>query len=62
MFFASVGELWNMAGHGPYVWFSFGVSTLVLIGLLLEARRRDRSARALVAAAARRRRAETHTS
>ncbi len=58
MVFSSLSELWQMAGHGPYVWSSFGVSALVLAGLLLESLRRNRAARALVASATRRRQAE----
>ena len=58
MVFASAQELWQMAGHGPYVWFSFIASAVVLSALVFESQRRSRNARALVAAAARRRRAE----
>ena len=47
-----------MDGHGPYVWFSFAASAIVLSALVFESRRRGRNARALAAAAARRRQAE----
>lgn len=61
MEFSSVYDFWQMSGHGPYVWFSFASSALVLTALLFEARRRNRRARALVMAAIRRRRAEQST-
>lgn len=58
MVFANLQQLWQMDGHGPYVWFSFAASAIVLSALVFESRRRGRNARALAAAAARRRQAE----
>ena len=58
MYFDSVSALLYMDGHGSYVWFCFVLTFAVLAGLLIEARRRDRAARRLLASAVRRRRAE----
>lgn len=34
MYFDSWSDLWAMAGHGAFVWFSYGVF-FVVIGLLI---------------------------
>jgi heme exporter protein D len=34
MYFASFAEAWHMAGHGPYVWVSYGVTLLVIVALV----------------------------
>ncbi|MDG0980691.1 MAG: heme exporter protein CcmD [Halieaceae bacterium] len=34
MYFDSWSDLWSMAGHGPFVWFSYG-AFFVVIGLLV---------------------------
>lgn len=57
MYFDSVNALLYMEGHGSYVWFSFALTFVVLAGLVVDARRRDRTARRLLASAVRRRRA-----
>ena len=47
--FDSLGDFVAMAGHGPFVWVSYGVSLLVMIYLivapLLRARRQLRAIR-----------------
>ena len=42
MYFDSLGELWSMAGHGPYVWSSYAIVLLVVVALVRDpiARRR----------------------
>lgn len=30
MYFESVGALWNMAGHGSYVWSCYGLFAVLL--------------------------------
>jgi heme exporter protein D len=57
MYFNTVSELLAMEGHGPYVWFCYGITAVVLCGLLVGARRRRRSAEELVRAAVRRKQA-----
>ena len=57
MYFESFGELFAMDGHGPYVWFCYGVTALVLSGLIVEARRRRRSAEQMVRTVVRRKQA-----
>ena len=37
-----------MDGHGTYVWFCYGITALVLCALVVEARRRRRSAEQMV--------------
>lgn len=36
MYFDSFAELVYMAGHGPYVWMSYGISLAVLLGLYIQ--------------------------
>lgn len=57
MYFESVGELFSMAGHGPYVWFCYGVTAVMLCAILFEARRRRRHAEQLVRGVVRRKHA-----
>lgn len=57
MYFESVRELMAMNGHGPYVWFCYGITALVLVGLIAEARRRRRSAEDMVRTVVRRKQA-----
>jgi heme exporter protein D len=57
MYFESVSELMAMNGHGPYVWFCYGITALVLVGLIAEARRRRRSAEDMVRTVVRRKQA-----
>ena len=38
MYFESVGELWRMAGHGPYVWSCYGLFMVLLAVNVLHAR------------------------
>lgn len=40
----------GMDGYGPYIWAAFGIAALVLITLLLEARRHWRRLAAIAAA------------
>ena len=35
MQFATFQEAFHMAGHGPYVWFSYAVTVIVLIALVV---------------------------
>lgn len=57
MYFESVSELIVMNGHGPFVWFCYGITALVLVGLIAEARRRRRSAEDMVRTVVRRKQA-----
>lgn len=34
--FESLSDFLNMAGHGPYVWASYGVTFIVLVALVLQ--------------------------
>lgn len=36
MFFESVSDFLNMGGYGFYVWLSYGVSFLAIVGLILQ--------------------------
>lgn len=54
MVFDSVSALLAMDGHGPYVWFSYGASVLVLVGLIISAAQRRRAAVARIRAMLRR--------
>ncbi len=36
MYFDSFAELWQMAGHGNFVWSAYGISFLVLGVLVLQ--------------------------
>ena len=36
MYFASMSEFWHMGGHGFYVWVAYGISTIVLGGIVLK--------------------------
>jgi len=38
MAFDSLAAFWAMGKHGPYVWFCYGITALVLLGLLWQAR------------------------
>lgn len=57
MFFDSFSALATMDGHGPYVWFSYGVSLLVLVALVLGAGQRRRAVEQRIQAMVRRERA-----
>jgi len=35
VYFESWSDLWNMAGHGPYVWASYAAFTLVLGAMII---------------------------
>ncbi|MDF1693401.1 MAG: heme exporter protein CcmD [Zhongshania sp.] len=59
MYFDSLGDFLAMDGHGPYVWFCYGVTAVVLGGLLWEARRRRQSAEQAVRTVVRRKQAST---
>ena len=59
MYFNSVSELLSMSGHGSYVWFSYGVSALVLATLVIVARRRRAAAEQQIRALVRRKGATT---
>lgn len=34
MYFQSLAQLWQMDGHGPYVWSAYLIVALVMIGLV----------------------------
>lgn len=36
MYFDSLGDLWSMAGHGPYVWSAYAIVALVIVVLVRE--------------------------
>ena len=36
MYFDSLGDLWSMAGHGPYVWSAYAIVLLVIVVLVRE--------------------------
>ncbi len=36
MYFDSLGDLWSMAGHGPYVWSAYAIVALVIVVLIRE--------------------------
>ncbi|XUO86241.1 heme exporter protein CcmD [Halomonas sp. KM072] len=38
MTFASLNEFFAMGGHGLYVWAAWGVTALLMLGILLHAR------------------------
>ncbi len=42
MHFGSLGELWHMAGHGPFVWSAYAIVFVVTVALIGNARTRSR--------------------
>ena len=36
MFFQTWSDFFNMSGHGLYVWLSYGISFIVILGLGLQ--------------------------
>ncbi|MAZ65884.1 MAG: heme exporter protein CcmD [Kangiellaceae bacterium] len=42
MFFESWAEVIHMNGHGVYVWWSFGVTLAVVVGLVVEPKLKQR--------------------
>jgi heme exporter protein D len=42
MQFESLGALWEMQGHGPYVWAAYAIALAVLIGVVLAPLARQR--------------------
>jgi len=42
MYFDSLRDLWNMSGHGAYVWTAYGIVLLVMVLLVREPLRRHR--------------------
>ncbi|MET0377700.1 MAG: heme exporter protein CcmD [Spongiibacteraceae bacterium] len=34
MQFESLAALWEMSGHGPYVWGAYAIALIVLIGIV----------------------------
>lgn len=42
MYFENLSELLAMAGHGPYVWASYGFTFLVIISLIISPLRRSK--------------------
>lgn len=56
MSFASAAEFFAMGGHGLYVWLSYAVSLLVVLGNVLTMRRQRRRAIRELAAEQQRRR------
>ncbi len=45
MWFETGSQLWQMNGHGPYVWASYVIFILVLLGLWLGYRQQKRTLR-----------------
>lgn len=35
MFFQSWSDFWNMGGYGFYVWLSYSISLVVILGLIM---------------------------
>ncbi|MBT5292488.1 MAG: heme exporter protein CcmD [Cellvibrionales bacterium] len=35
MYFSNLVELWNMAGHGPFVWSAYAISFIVLAAIIV---------------------------
>ena len=33
--FDNVQQLWEMAGHGPYVWACYGITAFAIVGLAI---------------------------
>jgi heme exporter protein D len=50
MYFQSVSDALQMAGHGPYVWAAYSLTTLVVAALLLTPLRRGRELRRQITA------------
>lgn len=44
MYFESLNAAWEMAGHGPFVWSAYGITLLVIGGLILIPHQRARQA------------------
>ena len=44
MYFESLNAAWEMAGHGPFVWGAYGITLLVIAGLILIPHQRARQA------------------
>ncbi len=44
MYFESLNAAWEMAGHGPFVWSAYGITLLVIAGLILIPHQRARHA------------------
>ena len=44
MYFESLNAAWEMAGHGPFVWSAYGITFLVIAGLILIPHQRAREA------------------
>ncbi|MFT6551497.1 MAG: heme exporter protein D [Zhongshania marina] len=59
MYFESLSDLLSMSGHGPYVWFCYGVSALVLGILVGVARSRRKQAEQQIRAIVRRKKSST---
>ena len=57
MYFDTFSQAMHMDGHGVYVWTVFAVSLLVVAGMLLLPRRREKSVLKEVAGDMRRKRA-----
>lgn len=55
MYFESLSDALTMAGHGPYVWASYGITLAVLAALVINPIQRQRSALRAIAAEVRRR-------
>jgi len=45
LYFESIAALIAMEGHGPFVWSSYAVALLVIVGLLMVPVRRERRLR-----------------
>ncbi len=58
-YFDSLSAAWQMAGHGPYVWFSYAIFLVVLVALVWSPLARQRHLLRELRAAERRRDART---
>ena len=45
-----MSEYFSMGGHGGFIWSSYGVAALILVGLLIASLREHRARRAEVSA------------
>ena len=48
MYFESLMALWQMDGHGPYVWSAYGITAAVLVALVWFPLRRKRDLMSLL--------------
>ncbi len=61
MQFDSLAALWQMGGHGPYVWSAYGIGVVTLIVIIIVPLQRSRRIIAEVRAGEQRRAARAHS-